>query len=157
MGHRLCLPPKAALLALMLGLSSLLSSASLTAASTSQQAQAGMTMCAYLDIVRNLGDLKQRVGQWERGDASSREIALEKVERLEILFNMTQWPTATLATEVDGVRRGVRPVRAALEAEDLAGATQAASQVADHDLTHAFYDWLEPARELGTPGVRLAG
>jgi len=141
----------------MLGMGSPLSASSSPPASPSVQAQPGMTMCAYLDVVRNLGDLKQRISQWERGDASSRGIALEKAERLEILFAVTQWPTAQLTAEANVVKNGVEPVRAALEAENLDAAKQAATQVGDHDLTHAFYDWLEPVRGLSTPGARLVG
>src|SRR5713226_2678880 len=139
MGHRLWPSLTAVLLALMLGMGSPLSASSSPPASPSRQAQPAMTMCAYLDVVRNLGDLKQRIGQWERGDANSRGIALEKVERLEIVFDMTGWPTAQLAAEANVVKNGVEPVRAALEADNLDAAKQAATQVGDHDLTHAFY------------------
>jgi hypothetical protein len=99
--------------------------------------EAELTLAVYLDIVRNIADLKNRISQWERGDANSRNIALEKAERIERLFTFLQWPSSMDEAAMALAAR-VPPLRAALEAEDLSTAKLAVAAVSDHDLTHAF-------------------
>jgi hypothetical protein len=129
---------------------------SAAAAASSGLAEPGLTICGYLDVVQNLADLKDRVSRWEQGDAQSRAIALEKVERLEIMLDLTPWPSADLVSTASTLQAAIAPVRLALETENLQAAKSGLAQSSDHELTHAFYDWLSPLQGLSSPSATLS-
>src|SRR5262249_11173558 len=108
------------------------------------------TLSAYQDVVRNLADLKTRVGLWERGEDSSRGIAQEKAERLVIVLESVSWPTAEASAQASALKVTADTVRRALVAEDLAASRSLASQASDHDFTHAIYDgWNAHSEPMG--------
>jgi hypothetical protein len=47
---------------------------------------------AYLDLTKNISDVRARVEQWQKGDAASLDLANEKLERIDIVLASTPWP-----------------------------------------------------------------
>lgn len=102
---------------------------------------------AYLDISRNMTDLRARLTQWQQGDEASLNIAQEKLDRMAAISGHTGWPVA-MATAIGSTRATVEPIRHALKDKNVAQALTAVAPLAtsSHDLTHAFYgDWLPKA------------
>ncbi|MBI5029297.1 MAG: hypothetical protein HZB51_02130 [Chloroflexi bacterium] len=98
----------------------------------------------YLDLNANIADLRTRVAAWEKGDEGSLNIAVEKVERIQVLVQHA-YSTAVLLKPVNAIGASLPSISAALARKDVAAATGALKPLSDaaHDLTHDFYAWLK--------------
>ena len=98
----------------------------------------------YLDLSANLADVQSRLAAWGQGDESSLNIAVEKVERAEVLVNH-MYATGVLVKRLPPVQRGLVALFPALQAKDLPAAQAAAQPLAAsaQDLTQDAYVWLD--------------
>lgn len=106
---------------------------------------------AYVDLSANLADLKARVTTWEQGDASSLNIAQEKLERTQIVLAHANW-SQPMAGAIQKIGGAVTEVNLALRQQNPALSQQALKPISDasHDVTHAFYgDFLPQAHQSG--------
>ncbi|MBI5031952.1 MAG: hypothetical protein HZB51_15585 [Chloroflexi bacterium] len=105
----------------------------------------------YLDLTANLADLRSRVTSWEKGDASSLNIAQEKLERIEIVLAHAKW-SQPMVNAVQKIERALPDVTLALKQQNVALTQQALKPISDasHDMTHAYYgDFLPQAHQTG--------
>ncbi len=103
---------------------------------------------SYLDLTANIADLRTRVGEWQKDDEGSLNIATEKLERIQVVLSSVVWPH-DLSGAIAKTQAAVAPMSKALKAKDFTAAQPAAKAFGDasHDVTHAFYgDWLPALR-----------
>ncbi len=109
---------------------------------------------SYLDLSRNMTDLRDGVAKWQKGDENGLATAQQKLARVEVVVAHPIWPS-DMAVSVDRARSAIGPMARALQEKDPAAAAAVAKEFGDasHDVTHAFYgDWL-PAGELRSAGA----
>ncbi|MBI4302191.1 MAG: cytochrome c, partial [Chloroflexi bacterium] len=115
---------------------------------------------SYQDIWLNVNDLRAQVANWEKGQDSGRRIALEKVDRLEALIPHVAWPRE-MKHPIDELHEGIEGAEKGLTAQDVAATKEALSMVSEafHELTHEFYESIEPRRPAATtemaPGMPM--
>jgi len=101
---------------------------------------------SYLDLAANISDLRTRVGEWQKGEEGSLNIAKEKMERMEVIVASVTWPKE-MAVSVRKIVAAYGPMAKALMSKDMAAAEVAAKAMGDasHDFTHEFYPDFLPA------------
>ncbi|MBI2305263.1 MAG: cytochrome c [Chloroflexi bacterium] len=106
----------------------------------------------YQDIWGNVNDLRDQVANWAKGQDSGRRIGLEKVDRLEALFGHVDWPKE-MKHPIGELEEAIHGVEKGLRAQDLAATQGAITKVSEafHDLTHEFYESIEPRRPAAPP------
>lgn len=107
---------------------------------------------AYLDLSLNTADLKSRITAWEQGDASSADIAQEKLDRIQGVLAHTAWPQA-MAASILQINAAVPAVAHALNMKSPSESQQAVKPISDasHEVTHAYYgDWLPHAQMVAS-------
>ncbi|MBI4319635.1 MAG: cytochrome c [Chloroflexi bacterium] len=125
-------------------------------ASIEARGEADMVHAGYLDVSDNINDLRAQIGNWEQGNDSGRRIGIEKIDRLGWLTPHIAWPHEMEST-IGQLDEALKPVEAALKAEDLDAAKEAVSKVGtiSHDLTHAFYDKWVVEQRAGQETVQM--
>lgn len=98
----------------------------------------------YLDLSANLSDLQTRVGQWQKGDESSLNIAREKAERIDVLLQHMA-TSRVMVKDIQALERALPAVSKALENKDLAATQQSLQPIADASraLAREAYAWLD--------------
>ena len=122
--------------------------AATSAAPVAQSADGSTLHVAFLDLTRNITDLRVRAAEWQKGTDASREIAAEDAERIDAVLTRTAWPSELTAH--------IAVIQAAMPALDKAlGGTNAADTKApigaiadsEHELMHGFYETWLPAQD----------
>ena len=98
---------------------------------------------SYLDLTGNIADLRSRVGEWQKGDEASLNIAIEKLERIEVILGYVggAWPQPMAAAigQDEGGRRPDAARHSRPRTRPPPSRPPKALGDASHDLTHAFY------------------
>ncbi|MDP2728761.1 MAG: hypothetical protein Q8P59_14630, partial [Dehalococcoidia bacterium] len=102
---------------------------------------------SWVDLIANFNDLRSLMGNWEQGQDLGRIIAIEKIDRLNILNNHLAWPKE-LTNPLVEIAKSLPPLQEELKAKNLVQAKKCLTTVSEgfHPLTHAFYDTLKPAK-----------
>ncbi|MHB0870107.1 MAG: hypothetical protein ACYC66_07015 [Chloroflexota bacterium] len=104
---------------------------------------------SYLEITRNISDLRAGVTAWGKGDAAGSATAAEKLARVDLLLTHTAWPE-DMATAIDRTANALVPMAEALKARSLPAAEAASAELGEgsHDITHDYYGVWLPAGGL---------
>lgn len=104
---------------------------------------------SYLEITRNISDLRAGVTAWGKGDAAGSATAAEKLARVELLLTHTAWPQ-DMAPAIDRTANALVLMTEALRDKKLPAAEAASAELGEgsHDITHDYYGVWLPAGGL---------
>jgi hypothetical protein len=104
---------------------------------------------SYLDITRNLSELRAGVTMWGKGDAAGLATATDKLARVDLLLTHTAWPE-DLAAGLGRTGNALDMMAEALKGQDPAAAEAASLELGEgsHDITHDYYGIWLPAGGL---------
>lgn len=104
---------------------------------------------SYLDITRNISDLRAGLTAWTKGDTAGLTTATEKLARVELLLTHTAWPE-DMAAGIDRTANAMALVSNALKDKSPVAAEAASVELGEgsHDITHDYYGIWLPAGGL---------
>lgn len=113
---------------------------------------------SYLDITRNITDLRAGVTVWGKGDAAGLATATEKLARVDLLLTHTTWPD-DMAVAMDRTANAMLTMAEAIKAKNPAAAEAASVELGEgsHDITHDYYGIWLPAGGLQGAETVAAG
>lgn len=125
---------------------------------TSGASNAACIQASYLDLSANISALRTRVGEWQKGDQVSVNLAEERLDRADAVLAHAAWPAA-MSPAIGKTDAAMAAMASALGARDLTSALKASEALGDasHDITDAYYgDWL-PFAQLDKTGDQILG
>lgn len=131
-----------------------------TSAAPAAPTAAGSTLhVAFLDLARNITDLRVRAAEWQTGTDASRDLAAEDAERINAVLSRTAWP-GELKEQIAVIQAAMPALDKALDGTSAAAIKAPIGAIADseHELMHGFYEiWLpaQDAKSLGAMGAHV--